>query len=232
MDSLFFYLTCMPNSQATKSHSALLFNFPEFFKEWMTQTVCKGSTEEKAAMQTFMDKFCATPEAVEMCLSRFQTALREWNEMQNSVIDIVRNGTEDMVSAYVNLHPEEVSKPVVRGSDTVTPLTEAVKRGDSDILKAVLAVKPDLCVSEKVQECGCGIITEEESSPLALALIARNRVIAVDLIRAHSEESIRVDPGKRRNSSFDGEIHKSVLELAKEWGDTEVLHELRAKGIK
>jgi hypothetical protein len=216
----------------TESHSALLFNFTEFFKEWMTQTVCKGSTEEKAAMQIFMDKFCSTPEAVETCLSRLQTALREWNEMQNSVIDIVRNGTEDMVSAYVSLHPEEVSKLFVRGSDTVTPLTEAVKRGDSDVLNAVLAVKPDLCVSERVQECGCGIVTEEESSPLALALIARNRTISVALIRAHSEETIKADPGKRRNSSFDGEMHQSVLDLAKEWGDTEVLHELKAKGIQ
>ena len=190
------------------------------------------SRDKKEQLKPFVDGFCPNVDAAESFLKEMQRTVREWRDMQNSLLDLVRNGTPEMVETYVSQHPDEVYASVERGSETLTPLTEAVRRCDMAIINTLLSKNPNLCMSECTKEFGCGILTEESSSPLAIALTLKKKEVASALINAHTKESLENDPGIKRNSTFDGESHKSILDLAREWGDNDILRELKAKGLQ
>ena len=154
-------------------------------------------------------------------------AMRQWKEMQRSFVEVVRVGTLPMIEAAVHARPEAVNEPVVRAYETIYAVVEAVKRGDSDIVRCLLRAGAQLTVQATERTGGCGMESTTSVSPLAEALVERRADIAAVLVEAHTD--LAHDPGYHVTSTFEGNVSKTVLQLAEELHDDALTAAIRSK---
>ena len=143
--------------------------------------------------------------------------MRQWKEMQRSFVELVRCGTPAMVAAAAAADPTAVNTPAVHAHETALPVVEAVRRGDAAVLRALLSAGARLDVQATERTGGCGMETATAASPLAEALVARRPDLALLLVAAHPD--LRRDPGYQVTSTFEGNVSRSVLDLARELRD-------------
>lgn len=143
--------------------------------------------------------------------------MRQWKEMQRSFVELVRCGTPAMVAAAAAADPAAVNAPVVHAHEAALPVVEAVRRGDAAVLRVLLDAGARLDVQATERTGGCGMETATAASPLAEALVARRADLALLLVAAHRD--LRHDPGYQLTSTFEGNVSRTVLELAEELHD-------------
>ena len=147
--------------------------------------------------------------------------------MQRSFVELVRGGTLAMVEAAVKANPSAVNTPVVHANESIYPIVEAVKRGDAAILQCLISAGAQLNVQASERTGGCGMESTTSTSPLAEALVDRRADLAQIIIEADSD--LAHDPGYLVVSTFEGNISKSVLDLANELGNTTIINAIKQK---
>lgn len=156
------------------------------------------------------------------------SAIDKWKLMEQNVVELIRNGTFEMIEHDLLISKRNVNIPYKNKSETIYPITEAVRRNDPRIVKLLLAeCSVDPCVFDKETTCGCGVGASRMISPLAEALLQKNEEIALMIIKYHND--VKKDVGLVSSSSFDGDTEKTPLDLANEWGNKLVLAKLKEK---
>ena len=153
--------------------------------------------------------------------------MRQWKEMQRSFVELVRAGTVAMVEAAIAANPTAVNTPVVRANESIYPIVEAVKRGDPAIVQCLIRAGAQLNVQATERTGGCGMESTISASPLAEALVDRHADIAQIIIDADND--LAHDPGYIVASTFEGNVTKSVLDLANELGNTALITAIQKK---
>ena len=155
-------------------------------------------------------------------------AINKWKLMEQNTVELIRSGTYEMIEYEILVTKKNMNLPYKNKSETVYPITEAVRRNDPRIVKLLLTeCSVDLNVFDKETTCGCGVGASRMISPLAEALVQRNEEIALMIIKHHSD--VKKDVGMVSSSSFDGDTEKTPLDLANEWGNKFVLAKLKEK---
>lgn len=151
-----------------------------------------------------------------------------WKHMQTSFLDLVKYGTADMVRQALVAGRPDPNTPSTHSAEQTYPITEAVRRGDSGIVREMInSGRVNLLVVDTMCSGGCGIGTSQLTSPLAEAIIQRFKDIAIMIIDAHPD--IEADRAFSVKSTFEGDSEKSIIQLANEWGNVEVVEKIRAK---
>ena len=147
--------------------------------------------------------------------------------MQRSFVELVRAGTLSMIESALSADKSLVNKPVVHANESIYPVVEAVKRGDAAILQCLLRSGAELNVQATERTGGCGMESTTSSSPLAEALVAHRADLAQIIVDAHSD--LAHDPGYHVISTFEGDVTKTVLDLAKELGNGALVAAISSK---
>jgi len=130
-------------------------------------------------------------------------------------------------ASAVSADPSIVNKASIHANESIYPVVEAVKRGDVAILQCLLRSGAQLNVRATERTGGCGMESTISSSPLAEALVSRRIDLAQIIVEAHND--LANDPGYHVISTFEGDVTKTVLDLANEIGNTTLINAITKK---
>jgi hypothetical protein len=160
-----------------------------------------------------------------------QNALQVWKHMRTSFLDLVKYGTAAMVREALAAGQPDPNTPSSHASEQVHPITEAVRRGDTEILRAMLeSGRVELMVVDFVCSGGCGIGTVYHASPLAVAILARSSEMTLMIADTHPD--IEADAGYSVKSTFEGDTEKTILQLVAEWGNADIMAKVKKIAAK
>lgn len=161
-------------------------------------------------------------------MAQLDAAIKKWKLMEQNFVELIRSGTFEMIEHDIRISGKNVNTPYKNKSETIYPITEAVRRSDPRVVRLLLTeCSVDLNVADKETTCGCGVGATRMISPLAEALVQQNEEIALLIIKYHND--VKKDVGLVESSSFDGEVEKKPIDLANEWGNKLVLAKLNEK---
>eukprot|EP00727_Mastigamoeba_balamuthi_P005775 m51a1_g1817 hypothetical protein (204) ;mRNA; r:491669-492443 len=194
----------------------------KLFNEFVAEKLSRGNPARRDAVAALLSAAASTPESLSQLAVELQNAVQVWKQAQTSFVALVRSGTPAMVAAALKAGSPDPRAPVDHPKEKTYAITEAARRGNAEIVQALLGagVPADVCDFEETG--GCGVGSTRRCTPLGEALLGRHKAAAVAIARALGNAAAS-DAGYALKSTFEPDVAKTSADLAREWGDAEVV---------